>query len=262
MDNLNIGVQKAQEATINNGLESFILPESINGNKTDFNDVMKSQGVKEVKRQIEEGSIEIRPIAIRSDNLSKVKKFDVDLLLPEELREFVTSEARTKPVAPEMVAIPLIVGLSSLLAGKVYIKPKEKSDFTITPNLWGFIIAEPSSKKSSAIKSGTFFFSELEEKAQEQYDSEISEYNKTFNEHRIAKKVCEVDLEKSFRSKTIGAIEIAKKKLADLEEPKKVFLERYRIKDSTTQKITEILIYRVTRLAGDLFLLRMLRYQL
>ncbi len=241
MDNLNIGVQKAQEAVLNNGLEGFIAPNIINDNKTDFNDVMKEKGINEVKKQIEKNVIELKPLKISKDISVKLKEFNADLLLPESIRDFVINESKNKPVAMEMVVIPLIAGLSSLLAGKVYMKPKENDDFLITPNLWGFTIAEPSSKKSSAMKSALCFFNPLEDKAQEEYQEKITDYNKKINEYKIAKKVYDEELGKAFKSGKTDKIEIAKQNLAKLIEPEKVCLERFRVQDATTQKITEIL---------------------
>ncbi len=250
MDNLNlenieknIGLRAAQEAMINNGLDGVIFPISqVNpNNKIDCDEVRQESGNQEVKRQLEENIIQNHFKEISLNNLEKIGKFKADLMLPEELRAFVVSEAKRKPVACELVAMPLIVGLSSLIAGKIFMRPKQQDDFLVTPNLWGFTIANPSSKKSSAMKDGLFFFDIFEKAAQEKYELNSSDYNKNLNEYKIAKKAYESDLEKAFKGGNSNKIDQAKQRLGNLQEPQKVNLERFRIQDSTTQKITEIL---------------------
>jgi putative DNA primase/helicase len=92
------------------------------------------------------------PIPLRK-TLSDVMPFTEDLL-PPTLSLFVFDEADRMPAAPSFVGTSLITALGSVIGASCGIKPKQKDDWLIVPNLWGGIVAPPTSKKTPAIDSG------------------------------------------------------------------------------------------------------------
>ena len=177
---------------------------------------------------------------ISSNDLAEVAKFQTELFLPTELKEFVDDTSKSLSVPPEFIAIPLIVGLSSLIAGKATIKPKLKDDFCVFANLWGGVIGNPSSRKSDSLKQALFFFSPLEMKAQEDYDSKKSQYEKELSKYKNTKQALEEEFKRLIKKGGASTAQI-EDRLNNLQEPEKICLERFIIKDCTTQKITEIL---------------------
>lgn len=176
---------------------------------------------------------------IKADDLAEVKKLDVDLFLPAEIAEFVKDTAHRLSVSPDFITIPLLIGLSSLIAGKVAMKPKSKDDFCIFPNLWGGLIGNPSSRKSDSLKQALSFFSPLETKVKEEYDDKKVQYDKESGRYRITKQALEEELKKLIKfNKPTTAIDA---RLNELNEPQKVLTKRFKINEATTQKITEIL---------------------
>jgi len=208
---------------------------------SDFDDLRRLAGLGEVKRQLDKNIIDnYKIIEIKNDNLKAVEKFDTNKLLPENLQEFVRDSSHRLSVPADFIAISLITGFSSLIASKVTIKPKKNDNWFVYANLWGGIINNPSRRKSPAMKEALFFFSKLEQEADKIYNENIEYYKKSLNIYEIQKKSLEKALERKFAKNDDNHQEI-EQRLNQLEEPQKINLERFRINEATTQKITEIL---------------------
>jgi hypothetical protein len=77
--------------------------------------------------------------------------FDAKVLLPPTLADFVLDEADRMPSSPDFIAAALLVALGSVIGARVAIKPKRRDDWIVTPNLFGGVVGDPSSKKSPAL---------------------------------------------------------------------------------------------------------------
>ncbi len=236
----NIGREKAEEAAKEFNL-SIVLPIFKNNstNPSDFDDLRQLEGIEEVKKQLQITRNPKEIIPIKNDNLKLVRAFDIDNFLPDELRGFVKDVSERLSVPADFVAIPLIVGFSSIIAGKVAMKPKKNDSFCVFPNLWGGLIGNPSTRKTPSLKEALFFFSTLENAAKETYDNKSKDYKKEFEKYKLIKKALEDKYNQLSRAGK--DTEEILSKLYSLQEPEKVSLERYRINEATTQKITEIL---------------------
>jgi hypothetical protein len=95
---------------------------------------------------------EPRPLDIP---LAAVPTFDPAVALPEPLAAYVADEARRMNVPTEMVAIPVVVTLGSLIGTQVVMRPKGADSWIIVPNLWGATVAPPGSKKSASQAAAT-----------------------------------------------------------------------------------------------------------
>ena len=72
-------------------------------------------------------------------------------LVPEKLRGRVGDSAELMQVPHEMIAIPVLVSASSVIGRKVTIRPKARDTWTVTPNLWGAVVAPPSCMKTPSL---------------------------------------------------------------------------------------------------------------
>ncbi len=176
---------------------------------------------------------------IEVGDLLEVKELNLEECLPDELKDFVEDTSLRLTVPNDFIAIPLITGLSSLIAGRALIKPKRKDNFCVPPNLWGGIVCNPSSRKSDSLKEALFFFAGLEKIAEEEYINKMSEYESQSNLYKIKKQALEEELKKLI--KKANPTNDIENKLNELKEPQKPCLKRFRINHATTQKITEIL---------------------
>jgi len=153
---------------------------------TDFNDLHQTEGSEAVKACIEhaidtppsvaddvEGSVQLsnwtEPKEIKSD-LPLAPAFDAKAMLPDALADFVLDEADRMPCSPDYIAAALIVSAGSVIGARCAIKPKRRDDWIVTPNLFGGIVGDPSSKKSPALGTVTRFLDRLEAKEAEKLE--------------------------------------------------------------------------------------------
>ena len=103
------------------------------------------------------------PKEIKTD-LPIAPTFDAKTLLPPTLAAFVLDEADRMPCSQDSSAAALIVCLGSVIGARCGIKPKRRDDWIVTPNLFGGIVGDASSKKSPALGTVTRFLDRLEAK--------------------------------------------------------------------------------------------------
>lgn len=178
------------------------------------------------------------PKQIKSE-LLPVKKITKDML-PIDVYTYCADEAkRADNMTFDLVAVCLLTSLGALIGARVAIKPKQLDDYSIVPNLWGGIIAPPSSKKSPAISAGTRHLDRLVLQAKEQFELEQKE--------SIAKGIVFKSTEKSL-AKKLDKVEEAQDKLklaqeiADMqtEAEKPPVLKRYFTNDSSPEALADL----------------------
>ncbi|MBM4222890.1 MAG: DUF3987 domain-containing protein, partial [Gammaproteobacteria bacterium] len=87
----------------------------------------------------------------------EIKPKDIDIYpidstyLPEVIKEWVIDIATRMQVSFELIAVPAIVAIGSVIGRKIRIYPKKHDNWVVTPNLWGAIVAKPGMLKSPAI---------------------------------------------------------------------------------------------------------------
>ena len=151
------------------------------------------------------------------DDMPPVRGFD-PILLPESLRRWITDVADRMSVPLEMVAIPAIVALATIIAGKRQIQPKQHDDgWLVVPNLWGAIVARPGMKKSDAARQALGPLKKLDDLAWEQYLQDLAVYTE----------------EKAERRRSEHA--------APGQEPREPTAKRYLINDTTPEALHKVL---------------------
>src|SRR5690554_259152 len=69
-------------------------------------------------------------------------------MLPTCIGDFVWDAAERIGCAPEFPAVTALTVLSGLVANNFRIYPKRYDNWTVSPNLWGFLVGGPGSGKS------------------------------------------------------------------------------------------------------------------
>ncbi|MEK5751367.1 YfjI family protein [Acinetobacter variabilis] len=180
------------------------------------------------------------PKPIKSE-LLPVKTLMPDML-PTDLNTYCHDEAlRADNMTPDFIAVCLVTSLGALIGSRVAIKPKQLDDYSVVPNLWGGLVAPPSSKKSPAIKAGTRHLDRLVIKANKQHE----EANAEFIANDLIKKSEVSSLKKSLDSKEVTSLEQQREialKIAHLQsgEDKKPTVKRYFTNDSTPEALAEL----------------------
>jgi hypothetical protein len=221
--------------------------EGLEANRTDykaiFNEAKANGWVNPLSSH--SASVELPdPLPITS-NFAPVMPFSADLL-PTVLQEFVYDEADRMPAPVSFVAVSVLVALGSVIGASCGIKPKQKDDWLIVPNLWGGIVAPPTSKKSPAIDSGMRPLNFLINKARESYESDSKNYEKEKMLYESKVDGLEADLKSASKTSSKNKPGETRENLAALickekdNKPNPPSLRRYKTNDCTVPKLGEL----------------------
>ncbi|RUQ84479.1 YfjI family protein [Legionella septentrionalis] len=198
--------------------------------------LLKCGEIEEVNNNISSSRGKKRPTPL-PDDLPKVKILAPEML-PDCIRDYIFDVANRQQCPPDFVAVTAIVGLSGLLGRKIRIRPKQKDDWTVTPNQWGAIIGRPSAMKSPSMKEALKPLNQFETEAATRFKNLQKEYEEEFQLNELEKQ-----RNKNIAKKAIEQNQMAEARLAlrmtDISEPPK--RQRFIINDSTVEKLGELL---------------------
>ena len=230
---------------------------------TDFNDLHQIAGSEAVKQCIEDAinteashtSAVVAtcqfdqftpwpvPTEIKTD-IPNVPTFDAKTLLPRNLADFVLDEADRMPCSPDYIAAALVVCLGSVIGARCSIKPKRRDDWIVTPNLFGGIVGDPSSKKSPALGTVTRFLDRLEAKESEKLENAKKKFTAetaAFEAHLAAVKA---SMKKAASGKGDPLkMNTAMADLQELQAPEEPKERRFKSNDSTVEKLGDLLVH-------------------
>ncbi len=173
--------------------------------------------------------------------LPSVPPFDAAILLPPGLAEWVIDTAHRLQCPPDYAAVGLMVALSSVIGGRLCIRPKQLDTWMVTPNLWGMVIGRPSTLKSPALAAALAPLKELDASAQAAYEARMQSYQAAQMAHDLA-------LGHAKQQATKGNVaqqqsgQIASSIASVLQQqPAKPKRMRYIVNDATVEKLGEIL---------------------
>jgi len=191
----------------------------------------------------------LRPVTVE---LPAAPAFDANTLLPMDLADFVLDEADRMPCSPDYIAAALMVALGSVIGARCALKPKRRDDWIVTPNLWGGVVGDPSTKKTPALSVAFKFVDRLEAKEADRHAErmKIHEAEKAAFDARQA--AVATAMKKAALSAGNKAMDDAAAKLKDLVPPEEPRQRRYKTNDGTAAKIGDIL----ARSPGGLLVLR------
>lgn len=183
------------------------------------------------------------PRVIKTE-LPPAPEFDAYALLPKPLAEFVMDEADRMPCAPDYIAASLVVSLGSVIGARCAIKPKRRDDWAVTPNLFGGIVGDPSSKKSPALGTVMRFLDRMETREAEQLEETKKLYAAemaAFEAHQTAIKgaMKKAASGKGDADKMAAAIRDMQVMVAP-EQPRQ---RRFKSNDSTVEKLGDMLAH-------------------
>ena len=83
-------------------------------------------------------------------SLPAVLPFDYDYL-PAVLRSYVKDISERMQCPPDFAAVGVLVMIGAIIGRKVSIRPKQKDDWTVIPNLWGAVVGNSGVMKSPTL---------------------------------------------------------------------------------------------------------------
>lgn len=182
-----------------------------------------------------------QPTAITAE-LPPAPPFDGTTLLPKVLRDFVLDEADRMPTSPDYVAAALMTALGSVIGARAAIKPKRRDDWIQTPNLFGGVVGDPSTKKTPAIAAALRFLDRLDAKEAERHTERLKIYEAELVAFDARKAAIQAAMKKAASGKGDGLkMNLAVDDLQALMPPEKPGQRRFKINDGTVAKIGDIL---------------------
>jgi hypothetical protein len=160
-------------------------------------------------------------------------------MIPEPLRASIVDIAYRMQCPLDFVASAAICMVSGVIGAGCTIRPKERDNWSVVPNLWGGIIARPGMKKSPAIEEAFRPLRRLEIKAREQYEANESSYAAEKAAFESQKKAIKAEMDR--RAAKGGDIEEIKEHYANLKPlvcPKR---KRFLTNDTTIEKAHELM---------------------
>jgi hypothetical protein len=168
-------------------------------------------------------------------------------LIPAPIRDWVMDCAERAGVYPEMVLVPYLIAVGSVIGRRCVVVPKRHDTaFKVRPDLWGAIVARPSLIKTTIINESMSALRRLEATAYEQYEITIQKHSA-----RKAEIEDEIDALKRVKSsekdpkKREQALLTAKESLAakrkELAELKEPIRRRYQTQNATPESLVDLL---------------------
>lgn len=90
-----------------------------------------------------------------------------DEMLPNAIRDIVTQKSKATGLPKAVIVVPVLTTFSALLGSAFLVKPHEKSDYSEYLNLWGLLLAESGSRKTSALSLAEDMISHVEDSFEE-----------------------------------------------------------------------------------------------
>ncbi|MBV5311442.1 YfjI family protein [Chromatium okenii] len=174
-------------------------------------------------------------------SVEKVATFEPELL-PDPISQWVMEASANYSTPPDFAMAGIVVALSTVLGTKVAVFPKKKDKWYEYPHLWGVVIANPGSNKSSPVADAVSFIHPL----QDQEDVKYKPMEKQYNSNKITHESSLIAAKENHKAAmkkgdlNTAAIEKAKIDLLVTQEPKKPDQKRYIVNDSTIEKTFEI----------------------
>lgn len=173
-------------------------------------------------------------------SLLPVEKLDPGII-PGPLREWLTDIAYRMQCPVEFVAVAAIVAAGALIGAGCGIRPKEKDDWQVIPNLWGGVIARPSMLKTPALADVLKQVKKLELEAKEHYEEELLLSEADAEILKAQKDAVKAKMLQAAKGKGSETLEELRQEYALLEQPEAPARRRFITNDATIEKMAELL---------------------
>lgn len=164
-------------------------------------------------------------------------------MMPEPFRARLEDIAHRMQCPPDIAAIAMIVVAATVIGTGCGIRPKRRDDWTLVPNLYGLAVARPSILlKTPTLAEAIKPMLRLEGEAQDAF-STATRYHDAQKEMFKAEKDALKDSMTAVAKKKSSALnaDTLIEQYANMQEPQKPTLRRYRTNDATVEKLSELL---------------------
>ena len=129
-------------------------------------------------------------------------------LIPEPLRKWILDVAHRMQTPPDFAAVTALTVAASVIGTACAIRPKQRDNWTVIPNLWGACIGRPSVVlKSPSMKEPMDMLTRLQAEAGEAYQAEMRTYDFDRKLSEIQAKDTEKAMAKAVKSRDSLAVD-------------------------------------------------------
>lgn len=168
--------------------------------------------------------------------LPPVAAFDVHLL-PTSLQAWGADIVDRMRCPPDYVGVSIMASVAAVVGRKVAIRPKQHDDWTVIPNLWGFLVGRPGVLKSPAMEESLKPMKRLIAKAIEAHKGELHEYKAKSIVTKMKNDAINKAAAKTLLKNPAAIVNVAIDDDSDEGPP----LHRYMTNDSTMAALGELL---------------------
>ncbi|WP_415814284.1 DUF3987 domain-containing protein, partial [Deinococcus marmoris] len=161
-------------------------------------------------------------------------------MLPPVFAAYVMDEAERLNVYPENVAMPLMTALSIVVGTRLAIRPKALDGWYEHPNLWGFVVAPPGSRKTDAINVGLAPLKVLVKDAERAYAEAVAQYEPMADIYKSRVKAYEAEHKKAVKNKDAEGQAQIEGEWSKLANPNPPVERRYTTQDATPEKLLDL----------------------
>ena len=166
-----------------------------------------------------------------------VQAFD-SRLLPESLRGWLEDIAERVQCPIDYVSVGAMIAVAAVVGRRVGIRPKQRDDWLVVPNLWGAVIGRPGIMKSPALTEVLKPLKRLEVEAKEDHERAVSDFATAKMVDGIRRKEHEKAIAKAVRDGGDPHAVAAELIVEDAEGPVR---KRFIVNDSTVEKLGVLL---------------------
>lgn len=156
--------------------------------------------------------------------------------LPSSIRGWIADVAERMACPPDFVALPMLVGLASLVGRHLCIRPQQQTDWEERANLWGLIVGRPGLMKSPAQSAALSPLRSMEAMAGEVYRDALKDHAHALKVERIRQRARERKAATDLKADPEAAFS-----LDMVEEPDPPKHERFIVNNLTYESAGEIL---------------------
>lgn len=171
-----------------------------------------------------------------------VPAFDL-ALLPEALRPWIADIAERMQCPPDFPAIGAMVSLAAVVGRRIGIRPKQRDDWTVVPNLWGAIVGRPGVLKTPALAEAMRPLERLAAQARDSHAKAMQKHGAQAELTKARRDILRAELRAKKDPKKDRRDDVAI--LADLEaldgQDARPVEVRYVTNDPTVEKLGELL---------------------
>lgn len=164
-------------------------------------------------------------------------------IIPEPIRPWLEDISNRMQCPIDFVFAGAMVILGSVIGAGCGIRPKQKDDWLVIPNLWGGVIGPPSTLKTPALTEVMKPLIKLELNAKLIFDIYNKEYEADVECFKARLEALRSDMNKAAKGKAKDGPDMGelKHRYIELKEPETRTRRRYKTNDATIEKMSELL---------------------